>query len=500
MNVNNNGNRVTLVSSSSSGSSSAEETGRSGYSSSGSGSDNEISELETGDDRKPRARSNGDAKVSDDNANSADELTFDYYRDYSQLPPLPGKEGKRRPDSKVEPTFPVKLHMILSNPKHEDIIRWLPHGRSWCILDQKALEENVIPLYFRHVKYSSFARQVNGWGFKRIVSGCDYNSYFHPLFLRGVPHLCDRIRRPKKASTGSKSDSSVTAKDALEQKPPDLYGMTRKHPLPTLRDASGMPAKTSSYDTVHGKVHRSLQSAGISHIKECSAEMHELIAIEKRRNEILQRMNGGPVPANTSAVASATASSQLVPHQALPDYSTVSNQAAPLQTQVEVTQPSPSVPSSTPDIIQAIQALLPLLAGQTHPRPAQLLQHHQEQDSLAKTLQMLIANSNSPASADIMTALVGLVQLLSNKNSSQGDGLPPTQQQQHVHHAPTAPMMQIPRNDADLLMNMISNHASTARMNEAPPPPPQQQRPAEENSTQVNGVSVEDLIRLLVNR
>jgi len=65
----------------------------------------------------------------------------------------------------------MKLHEILSNPEFQDVIAWLPHGRAWRILQHKAFEERVIPLYFRHGRYSSFARQVNGWNFKRITSG-----------------------------------------------------------------------------------------------------------------------------------------------------------------------------------------------------------------------------------------------------------------------------------------------------------------------------------------
>ncbi len=85
-----------------------------------------------------------------------------------------------------EPTFPVKLHMILANPEFQDIIAWLPHGRSWRIIQQKAFEERVLPLYFRHGRYSSFARQVNGWGFRRVTHGSDYNSYYHEVRCRAV--------------------------------------------------------------------------------------------------------------------------------------------------------------------------------------------------------------------------------------------------------------------------------------------------------------------------
>jgi HSF-type DNA-binding len=99
------------------------------------------------------------------------------YSDFSQVPPKSINPSTRN----KEPTFPMKLHMILSNPAFQHIISWLPHGRSWRILQQKAFEQRVIPLFFRHGRYSSFARQVNGWGFSRISHGPDFGSYYHEV-------------------------------------------------------------------------------------------------------------------------------------------------------------------------------------------------------------------------------------------------------------------------------------------------------------------------------
>ena len=64
--------------------------------------------------------------------------------------------------------FPLKLHAILSDPNLEDIITWLPNGTSWRVVNREMFEKEVIPLYFRHRNYSSFMRQVNGWGFQRV--------------------------------------------------------------------------------------------------------------------------------------------------------------------------------------------------------------------------------------------------------------------------------------------------------------------------------------------
>lgn len=72
--------------------------------------------------------------------------------------------------SKKDPPFPLKLHQMLADPRSNAYICWNSDGRSWKILKPSMLESFVIPTYFRHAKYNSFMRQVNGWGFKRIVS------------------------------------------------------------------------------------------------------------------------------------------------------------------------------------------------------------------------------------------------------------------------------------------------------------------------------------------
>ena len=86
-----------------------------------------------------------------------------------------------KPTNSKRITFPVILHKILSDASYSDIITWLPHGRSWIVLNPKAFEEDVIPAHFEHSSYSSFCRQVNGWGFIRVKYGRDHNSYYNEV-------------------------------------------------------------------------------------------------------------------------------------------------------------------------------------------------------------------------------------------------------------------------------------------------------------------------------
>lgn len=149
---------------------------------------------------------------------------FFYYRDFSTCED-PDPLSPQTPPGRV-PNFPAKMHAILSRPDLSDIIAWMPHGRSWRVLKPREFEKRVIPTYFEQSKYSSFIRQANGWGFRRITQGHDRNSYYHELFLRGMPHLCKQMKRPGIAAK--------VAADADHE--PDFYKISEMHPVPEKAD------------------------------------------------------------------------------------------------------------------------------------------------------------------------------------------------------------------------------------------------------------------------
>jgi HSF-type DNA-binding len=148
-----------------------------------------------------------------------------YYRDFSTLPD-PDPSTPITAPGRI-PNFPAKMYAILSRKDLSDIITWLPHGRSWKVLKPREFEVKVIPTYFEHSKFSSFIRQANGWGFRRIISkGADRNSYYHELFLRGKPHLIKLMRRPP--------PSSKPLADASTE--PDFHAISAERPLPEIKE------------------------------------------------------------------------------------------------------------------------------------------------------------------------------------------------------------------------------------------------------------------------
>lgn len=128
----------------------------------------------------------------------------------------------------IVPTFPAKMHAILANPELADVVGWDPHGRSWRILKPRDFEIRILPRYFEHSKFSSFVRQANGWGFRRMSEGPDKNAYYHEYFLRAMPWLCKKMRRPK-----------VAEKKAIDpEMEPDLKAISVLFPVPDLPPTS----------------------------------------------------------------------------------------------------------------------------------------------------------------------------------------------------------------------------------------------------------------------
>jgi len=136
--------------------------------------------------------------------------------------------------------FPQKLHKILDQGIHSDIISWAPHGRCFLIHHPKLFVEIVLPNFFNATKKASFTRQLNLYGFVRLLSnGCDKGGYYHEKFLRGKSNLCKLIKRtPLKGSEHSSCANS--------QQEPKFYTMPYLPQISTSASTSASPCSPHS--------------------------------------------------------------------------------------------------------------------------------------------------------------------------------------------------------------------------------------------------------------
>ena len=118
--------------------------------------------------------------------------------------------------------FPVRLFDMLADIEargQTSTVSWLSHGRAIRVHDPDAFVTQILLHYFRQSKITSFQRQLNVYGFRRIVFGRDAGAYHHKFFLRGVRHLAFQITRVGIKNTGVRSTY------LFEEEEPDFYSM-----------------------------------------------------------------------------------------------------------------------------------------------------------------------------------------------------------------------------------------------------------------------------------
>lgn len=98
----------------------------------------------------------------------------------------------------------------MNNGKNSDLIRWSEDGKKFIVLDEDEFAKKLIPEMFKHNNYASFVRQLNMYGFHKVVGLADNsmrasekknkspNMYEHPYFRRGYDVLQWLIQKPNK--------------------------------------------------------------------------------------------------------------------------------------------------------------------------------------------------------------------------------------------------------------------------------------------------------------
>ncbi|RHY41568.1 hypothetical protein DYB30_001181 [Aphanomyces astaci] len=93
-----------------------------------------------------------------------------------------------------------KLYTMLEQCP-ESIATWTQDGSSFAVLDANALERTIIPKFFKPIKFDSFVRQLNSYGFRKakyMVANKAVFAFRHANFVRGESHQLQAIQRRRR--------------------------------------------------------------------------------------------------------------------------------------------------------------------------------------------------------------------------------------------------------------------------------------------------------------
>ncbi|XP_003752115.1 heat shock factor protein 3-like [Rattus norvegicus] len=104
----------------------------------------------------------------------------------------------------VVPHFLTKLWVLVDDALLDHVIRWSKDGHSFQIVNEETFAKEVLPKYFKHNKIASFVRQLNMYGFRKVIALQSEKTslenkitieFQHPLFKKGEAFLLANIKR-----------------------------------------------------------------------------------------------------------------------------------------------------------------------------------------------------------------------------------------------------------------------------------------------------------------
>merc|ERR1711874_509634 len=113
------------------------------------------------------------------------------------------------------PAFLAKLWKMVENQDTDDFTCWTEDGTSFRIRDQSQFASCLLPYYYKHSNMASFVRQLNMYGFHKVIALHSGNlknekeeiEFAHVFFIRGQEHLLEQIKR--KSASNSKSQTQI---------------------------------------------------------------------------------------------------------------------------------------------------------------------------------------------------------------------------------------------------------------------------------------------------
>ncbi|XP_059644033.1 heat shock factor protein HSF24-like [Cornus florida] len=109
----------------------------------------------------------------------------------------------------VPAPFLTKTYELVEDGSTNDVISWNPSGDGFVVWKTAEFSEVLLPNYFKHNNFSSFVRQLNTYGFRKVVP--DKWEFANANFLRGEKELLTEIRRRKNVTSSPPQIGKPTA-------------------------------------------------------------------------------------------------------------------------------------------------------------------------------------------------------------------------------------------------------------------------------------------------
>jgi len=108
--------------------------------------------------------------------------------------------------------FVSKIRLMIDS--EVEFVAWGRGGTSLWVQDKERFERHILPKYFHHSNISTFVRQLNNYGFRKVDKDASKFQFEHPCFLKDKPELLLGVKNSRKR----RAPKTVEASDQLKKR------------------------------------------------------------------------------------------------------------------------------------------------------------------------------------------------------------------------------------------------------------------------------------------